>query len=95
MYRGMTMMIEKVQSPLMLLRKRAGLNQQELARLLGVSRTTIMRWETGRATPKLSLIQVKALCRSLDVTVEDLPDNFAPQPISSNLDTLGASRSSS
>ena len=92
MYRGMTMMIDKVQSPLMLLRKRAGLNQQDLARLLGVSRTTIMRWETGRATPKLSLIQVKALCRSLGVTVEDLPDNFAPQPVRSNLGILGASR---
>ena len=92
MYRGMTMMIDKVQSPLMLLRKRAGLNQQDLARLLGVSRTTIMRWETGRATPKLSLIQVKALCRSLGVTVEDLPDNFAPQPVSSHIGTLGASR---
>ena len=92
MYRGMTMMIDKVQSPLMLLRKRAGLNQQDLARLLGVSRTTIMRWETGRATPKLSLIQVKALCRSLGVTVEDLPDNFAPQPVPSNLGILGASR---
>ncbi|MGK7912175.1 MAG: helix-turn-helix transcriptional regulator [Synechococcus sp.] len=91
MYRGMVIMIDKVQSPLMLLRKRAGLNQQDLARLLGVSRTTIMRWETGRATPKLSLIQVKALCRSLGVTVEDLPDNFAPQPIPNNLDTLGTS----
>ena len=85
--------IDKVQSPLMLLRKRAGLNQHDLARLLGVSRTTIMRWETGRATPKLSLIQVKALCRSLRVTVEDLPDNFSPQPISSESREAFASQS--
>ena len=62
-------MAEKVQSPLMLLRKRAGLNQQELARALGVSRTTIMRWETGRANPKLTLVQVKILCKTLQVTV--------------------------
>ena len=78
----MTRVNDKGKSPLMLLRKRVGLNQQELARLLGVSRTTIMRWETGRASPQLSLIQVKTLCRSLRITVEELPDNFAPQPIS-------------
>ena len=36
-------------------RERAGMDQVELARLVGVSRQTISSWETGAATPKNKL----------------------------------------
>lgn len=58
------------------LRRSAGLDQTSAAKLLGVSRTTIMRWETGRANPALSIEQCKTLCREFHVSVEEWPDSF-------------------
>lgn len=34
------------------MREYAGLTQEELAGLLGVIRLTVIRWETGRRTPR-------------------------------------------
>lgn len=39
------------------LRKNKGLTQSELARLCGMSRNSIVNWETGRSTPKVGDIQ--------------------------------------
>jgi len=33
------------------LRQKLGLNMQEFAKKVGVSRMTVFRWETGRASP--------------------------------------------
>jgi DNA-binding XRE family transcriptional regulator len=55
--------------------------QQQLADALGVSRTTVMKWETGRAIPNLTIAQVKTLCKVLEVTLDELPDDFGPQLI--------------
>ncbi len=63
----------------MRLRNLRDITQEALAEVLGVSRTTIMNWETGRAIPKLTVPQVKALCRKLGITLDELPDNFGPQ----------------
>ncbi len=51
-------------------RKRKNLSQAALAKLVGVSRTTISSIETGQFSPtaKLALI----LCIALDVKFEDL-----------------------
>ena len=51
-------------------RQRAGLSQEELANLVGVSRNTISSIETGQFSPtaKLALI----LCIALDEKFEDL-----------------------
>jgi DNA-binding transcriptional regulator YiaG len=35
-----------------LLRERAGLSQDEVASVLGVSRPAVTRWETGKRTPR-------------------------------------------
>ena len=39
------------------LRRRAGLSQDQLAELLGVSRQAVSRWENGSATPGLEKLQ--------------------------------------
>ncbi len=57
------------------------ITQQELADVLGVSRTTITNWETGRKVPNLTITQTKTLCEVLGVTLDELPNNFGPQPI--------------
>ena len=51
-------------------RKKAGLSQDELARMVGVSRNTISSIETGQFSPtaKLALI----LCIAFDVKFEDM-----------------------
>lgn len=48
-------------------RRAAGLNQQQLADQLGVSRNTVAGWETGHSRPELD--SVPSLCRALGLTL--------------------------
>ncbi|MDY6916924.1 MAG: helix-turn-helix domain-containing protein [Chloroflexota bacterium] len=48
------------------IRKRLGLSQEELARRLGISGTTVARWESGRSRP--SNLAVQAMKRLLEQT---------------------------
>lgn len=66
------------ESPLKQLRDRLGLTQEELSRLCGIPLRTYVRWERGEATPRPTIPQVKALCRELQIAIEDLPDEFGP-----------------
>ncbi len=52
------------------LRRKAGLSQEQLAELLGVSRQAVSRWENGSATPGLEKLQ--AMCRYFQVTMDQL-----------------------
>jgi putative transcriptional regulator len=72
------------ESKLMRLRSLRNMSQADLAEALGVSRTTVMRWETGRAEPNLTIRQVRALLKALDITFDELPDDFGPQRIAKN-----------
>lgn len=71
------------ESKIMRLRYLRRMTQKELADALGVTDTTVMRWETGRAVPRLTISQVKTLVKVLGVTLDELPDDFGPQPIES------------
>ncbi|WP_017326998.1 helix-turn-helix transcriptional regulator [Synechococcus sp. PCC 7336] len=62
-----------------MLRRIRFLTQEQLSKALGVSETTIRNWEKGRAVPRLTIRQVKELCRVLDVSLDQLPDDFGPQ----------------
>jgi transcriptional regulator with XRE-family HTH domain len=55
---------------LKILRRRKGLTQEDLARLLGVSRITIARWETGQRFPTTE--QLIKLSEILGVSPEEL-----------------------
>jgi transcriptional regulator with XRE-family HTH domain len=67
------------ESALRQLRERAGLTQEELARRCGIPVRTYQRWETGETAARPSVRQIKALCRELNIAIEDLPDEFAPR----------------
>ena len=52
------------------IRKRKGLNQEELAHMLSVNTATLSRWENGHFEPKASVI--KKLCEVLGCTESEL-----------------------
>ena len=66
------------EAPLRQLRERAGLTQEELARRCGIPLRTYQRWETGETAARPSIRQIKALCRELNILVEELPDELGP-----------------
>lgn len=63
-------------SPLMRLRVQRFLTQQQLADALGVTETTIRNWEAGRSQPRLTPAQYKKLLEILQITSDELPDEF-------------------
>ena len=52
------------------IRKRKGINQEELAHMLDVNPATLSRWENGHFEPKASVI--KKLCEVLNCTESEL-----------------------
>lgn len=55
-----------------------GLNQQEAANIIGVSRTTLQAWETYKSYPTVA--QLPAIEAAYDVKYDDiifLPDDYA------------------
>ena len=59
-----------------ILRTLRQITQKELADVLGVTEHTISNWERGKAIPKLTIPQTKALCNVLGVSLDELPDDF-------------------
>lgn len=57
------------------LRKRAGLNQMELAERLGTSQSGVSAWERGRNGPPVR--DIKKIARALGATVGEVVDCFA------------------
>lgn len=55
-----------------------GLTQTELARRIGVSDRAVRGWEKGEHPPMLTISQIRALCRELGVTFDELPDDLGP-----------------
>lgn len=60
------------------IRQKTGLSQEDLARLLDVSFTSVNRWENGKQVPKLDFKQWKTiiiLLAGMGIDAKDLPDN--------------------
>ncbi|MEQ8757458.1 MAG: helix-turn-helix transcriptional regulator [Coleofasciculus sp. G1-WW12-02] len=69
---------QEQESPLKQRRDELGLTQRDVAMAVDVSVQTVSNWETGRyKEAKLTLPQVKALCRVLCWSIDDLPDDLA------------------
>lgn len=60
----------KTRSKVALYRKRKGYSQEELARLVGVTKTTIQKWENDRGMG--SVERVIKLCAALDADAREL-----------------------
>ena len=81
-------------SPLKQLRIQAGLTQVELAKLIPdktrtktLTQQIVSAWEKGKYEPELTIRQIKALCRALGVTLDELPDDLGlPQESPSDED---------
>lgn len=81
-------MSRRFESALVRFRILRGITQKDLAEALGVNEQTVSNWEVGRTEPKLSPKQYKALLRILQITSDQLPDDFGPQEITENVSPL-------
>lgn len=64
------------------LRERLGLTQEKLAAKLGVTFTSVNRWENGKTKPSpLALKQIADLLRGLGPKGRDLLDQYFPKDI--------------
>ncbi len=70
---------EETDSPFKKLRLAAGLSQEDLVRLMGVSVSTIRRWERGLAEPTMTVYQMKAFCSAVNKSLDDLPNSLITQ----------------
>lgn len=59
------------------LRKSKGLNQSQLAEILGVHEITVRRWELGQREPRLE--DIKALAKALNVSEAELLNDSQSQ----------------
>ena len=64
---------------LVAMREQLGITQEELANELDVTSRTVINWERGHHEPKLTIRQMKKLCRLLGKSIEEIPDNFPRQ----------------
>jgi transcriptional regulator with XRE-family HTH domain len=65
---------QETDSPLKQLRVASGLTQEDLARLIDVSVSSIRRWERGLAEPTMTVLQMKAFCKAVGKSLDELPD---------------------
>ena len=72
-------MIKIEQKHLRYYRKKTGLSQSNLSKLIGVSFSTLRRWESGEREPRASDIQ--KLCTVLEVTESELLNGPAEREI--------------
>jgi putative transcriptional regulator len=59
------------------LRKEARLTQEELAGKIGVSTSTIRRWEHGQAEPTMTVEQMDKFCTAINQEFKKLPQKLA------------------
>ncbi len=71
-------LLEESESPLDNLRiEKTNLSQEEFAKRCGIPLRTYTRWISGTTQAKLTPKQIKAICRELNVSLDDIPDDFA------------------
>ena len=60
-------------SPLRALREQASLTQEQLSVGLGVSTSTLRRWENGDVEPAMTREQWEAFCNLVGIPFDELP----------------------
>lgn len=64
---------EENKSPLRELREQANLTQEQLSVSLGVSTSTLRRWENGDVEPAMTREQWEVFCELVGVSFQELP----------------------
>ena len=59
-------------------RERAGMEQKQLAKLIGVTGNAVTNWENGRGRPDINLLP--DICRALNISMYELFDMESPTP---------------
>ena len=60
-------------SPLRTLREQASLTQEQLSVRLGVSTSTLRRWENGDVEPAMTREQWEVFCNLVEIPFDELP----------------------
>ena len=68
--------MNRLQSEIKDYRKKKGLSQDDLAVILGVTRSKIANWENGRTFPKPDMVQEIANKLDINLTNDDLINDF-------------------
>ena len=68
----------RTNSPLRRMRQEADLSQEKLAKRIGVSVSTIRRWEKGKAEPTMTIAQTKRFTQAVGKSFEELPNSLLP-----------------
>ncbi len=63
----------EISNKIQVLRKKAGISQEELAEKVGVARQTISKWELGETSPDLK--QSKKMCAIFNISLDELFKN--------------------
>jgi transcriptional regulator with XRE-family HTH domain len=67
---------EENNSPLRELREQANLTQEQLSVSLGVSTSTLRRWENGEVEPAMTREQWQVFCELVGVPFQQLPSKL-------------------
>lgn len=71
---------EEGESALKTIREALGLSQQEFATLIGVSITSVSRWERGKTPATFTISQMRAFLKAVEplgLDINTLPDDLA------------------
>ena len=72
--------------------ERTTYTQEEFAKRCKIPHRTYMRWISGKTEAKLTVHQIKALCKELNILkVEDIPNSFAPDNFSNKQNLVNKS----
>lgn len=83
-------MSNEPESPLQMLRRLRFMTQEQLGKEIGVTGNTIARWERGETQPRLTPEQTKKLCKALNISLEELPNDFASRHSESSASLLAS-----
>lgn len=62
-----------ISEKILLLRKKEGLSQENLAEKLNITRQTVSNWESGQTAP--DILQAKEISKIFKISLDDLTDN--------------------
>ena len=75
-----------INEKILLLRKKEGLSQENLAEKLNVTRQTISNWESGQTTP--DIVQAKNISKIFKISLDDLTDNKLEVTVKDDTDDI-------